>query len=347
MSTASSIRMGKIFDIHRSNMYEDVLLLFQNEEVMDYYPLRIAFVGEKAIDLGGVCRDMISGFWEEAYRRHFGGSSLLAPVIHAQTNMSEFVTLGKVLSHGYLLKGYLPVRVAFPSLASMILGQIDIPDKILVSSFADSLSYVECQLLKTCLNLETNSFSANVQAKLVNLLSRFGSRQLPTPSNLRQQIIQVAKFEFVTKPVAAHTLIHTGISHSEKIFWNQLTVNELYSLYVCLTATPDRLLDFMEEPIFINPAQERVYGYLRDFIGNLSINDTRTFLRFTTGSAVLTSAPLKVIFNNVAGLARRPIAHTCDNTLEISPNYSSHNNFKDEFMAILSDKDYSWCMDLY
>ena len=262
-----SMNTGKLFDIRRSNLYDDVISLFQSENILDYYPLRISFVDERAIDCGGVCRDMISGFWEEAYHRHFDGSSLLAPVIHAQSNMSAFVILGTILSHGYLLEGYLPVRIAFPSLATMLLGQIDIPDKILVSSFADSLSSVECQLVKTCLTCNSSTFSVGVQSKLINLLSRFGSRHLPTPLSLHQQIVQVAKFEFLTKPIAAHIAIHSGISELERAFWNPISLEDLHSLYICLTATPDRVLDLMEDPECVNPAQERIYGYLEILLG--------------------------------------------------------------------------------
>lgn len=120
---------------------------FQNEEVLTYYPLRISFVGKLAVDCGCVCRDMLSGFWEEAYQLHFDGSSLLTPVLHAQLNMSTFSVIGTILSHGYLQEDFLPHRIAFPSLASMLLGQVEIPD-IFVSSFVDSLSSVESNLLK-------------------------------------------------------------------------------------------------------------------------------------------------------------------------------------------------------
>ena len=105
----------------------------------------------------------------------------------------------------------------------MLLEKIDIPDKILVSSFADSLSSVECQLIKTCLRCNSSTFSIGVKAKLVNLLSQFGSRHLSTQSSLRQHIVQVAKFEFLIKPIAAHIAIHRGISESERAFWNQVS----------------------------------------------------------------------------------------------------------------------------
>ena len=279
---------------------------------------------------------MLSGFWEEAYERHFDGSTLLTPVVHAQSNMSDFIALGKILSHGYLLEGYLPVRVAFPLLATMLLGQVDIPDRMLVTSFADSLSTVESQLIKACLTITAKHFSTGIQSKLINLLSRFGSRQMPTPSNLRIHLVQVAKYQFLTKPIGAHLAINSGIDTTERAFWSQLSIEDLYSLYCSLSGTPGRILDLMEEPIFMNPAEERVYGYLRDLIGNFSVDNTRKFLRFVTGSAVLSSSPIKTIFNR---LARRPIAHTCDNTIELSTDYTTYNDFSSEMMAILSDDD--------
>ena len=58
-------------------------------------------MNERAVDCGGVCRDMLSGFWEEAYAHHFGGSNLVTPLLHAQTNLEDFSILGKILSHGY------------------------------------------------------------------------------------------------------------------------------------------------------------------------------------------------------------------------------------------------------
>ena len=114
--------IGIAHSIHHSNLYDEVLKLFEKPEVLNHYPLRISFVGEMAVD-GGVCRDMLSGFWEEAYYQLFDGSTLLTPVVHAQSNMSTFATLGRILSHGYLLEGFLPVRACgLPSTCSNAFG---------------------------------------------------------------------------------------------------------------------------------------------------------------------------------------------------------------------------------
>ena len=69
--------------IRRSNIFIDVIDLFQNSEALKEFPLQIHFQDEIAFDSGGVCRDMLSGFWEEAYFKFFDGFSLLISVLHA------------------------------------------------------------------------------------------------------------------------------------------------------------------------------------------------------------------------------------------------------------------------
>ena len=48
----------------------DVKSLLLNEYILDEFPLRIVS-GEIAYDTDGVCRDMFSAFWDEAYKKFF------------------------------------------------------------------------------------------------------------------------------------------------------------------------------------------------------------------------------------------------------------------------------------
>ena len=51
-------------------MLNDVSELFEQPRLLEEYPLRISFSGERAIDTGGVVRDMLSAFWEEGFQKH-------------------------------------------------------------------------------------------------------------------------------------------------------------------------------------------------------------------------------------------------------------------------------------
>ena len=46
-------------------------------DILKEFPFRIRYEDERAVDTGGVCRDMFSAFWEEAHRKHFDGEKLL------------------------------------------------------------------------------------------------------------------------------------------------------------------------------------------------------------------------------------------------------------------------------
>ena len=88
-----------------------------------------------------------------------------------------------------------------------------------------------------------------------------------------------------------------------------------------------------------NANEERVLGYLRKFIGDLRKDELFLFLRFVTGTQACTTDPIKVTFNSQDGATRRPIAHTCAFTLELSTTYVSYLEFKDELSSVLSNKD--------
>ena len=69
------------------------------------------------------------------------------------------------------------------------------------------------------------------------------------------------------------------------------------------------------------------------------------FLRFVSGSSVCSTENISIQFNMLAGLGRRPIAHTCSNLLELPCTYTSYIEFEKEFEFVLSDSTYSWIMD--
>ena len=326
-------------------VYEDVLSLFMNIDVTKEHPLRINFEGEEAVDYGGVCRDMFAAFWEKAYEHLFDGSTLLTPAMHAGVNFSTFPILGRIISHGYIGCGYLPVRIAFPCLSTMLDTKDDVSNFMLLEAFASCISPVEASFLKSCFTVSSSVFSCGMQEQLIALLSRFGCREVPTPRSLRQQAIQMAKFEFTVKPMAAVIRIKEGIPPWHHPFWNNLTTKDFHFTYKALTASPSKVLQMLEEPILMTPSQERVHSYLVQYVGQMKPGEAEQFLRFVTGSTVCISNNIHISFNALSGLARRPLSHTCDCSLELSSEYRSYLDFSSEFTNVLSDKEYSWVMD--
>ena len=154
----------------------------------------------------------------------------------------------------------------------------------------------------------------------------------------------MGKYEFLIKPMAAISSIHSGICDEEKQFWRKFSVNELHSLYLSLSATAEKVLNIIDEPVDSNSNQARIFNYLLQYIGNMRNDEVRQFLRFTTGSSVLLAEQISVIFNAQSGLFRHPIGRTCACTLELPSTYASYLEFEQEFQSILMNDKHTWGM---
>ena len=311
-------------------------------EVSKQYPLVITYDMEVAFDYGGVTRDMFSAFWEATYNSMFEGSSLLIPLT-SFSDTQVFHTIGTILSHGYLVSGHIPVRISLPSLLTIILGPcVDIPSSVLVAAFIDCISTLEQQLVRNA--LKCTYFEEKARADLISLFSRFGCCEIPTPMNLRKIIIESAKYEFLHKPAAASVMIHFGIPDDHKGFWKNLGTGGICNLYSLLSVTSEKVIDCLECSEFSNCMEEKVFNYLKTMIGNILRDDLRNFLRFVTGSSVITPRNITVIFNSTTGFSRSPFAHTCSQTLELPITYKNYSDFYSEWMAILNNEN--WRMDI-
>ena len=142
---------------------------------------------------------------------------------------------------------------------------------------------------------------------MLTILSEFGCRQVPVPNNLPEVLVHIA---FQSIPMLAIVDVNSGIPQVHRPFWASMTPACLYTLFQCMSVTPSKVLALLEEPFFINRAEAVVYGYLHRFIGNMSLEQVRVFLRFVSGSSVCTMEKLEVQFTGLSALARRPIAHT-------------------------------------
>ena len=186
---------------------------------------------------------MFSAFWFDAYVRLFEGAKTLTPLVHPSVDLSIFPIVGRIISHGYLACGYLPVKITLPSFITMVLGPtVAIPSSIIIESFTDYLSHVERLTLKAALE-NPDPFSPSVTSELTNVLSRCGCQMIPTRANVHKLVEQAARYEFCTKPAAALALIYSGVPLNHKDFWQKKSASDIHALFYKLTVTPSKVLD--------------------------------------------------------------------------------------------------------
>ena len=82
----------------------------------------------------------------------------------------------------------------------MFLCYLEVGDDLLTEAFLQTISIVEASQVSKALHVSSATFGNDQRGRLAAILSRFGSRQLPAPDRLRQQIIQASRFEYLIKP---------------------------------------------------------------------------------------------------------------------------------------------------
>jgi len=332
--------------IDRTTIYEAVMKMYNQEEIALEYPLFIKFTGELGIDEGGVQRDMLTAFWDEAYTRLFEGSTTVIPMIHSQMDMSTFTTLGKVVSHGFLATGIIPDRIGLPSqLVALIGPDVKLLPTVLLNAFLDYISVAERELFKAA--QEKTTFEPDFSSQILSVLSRFGCRVVPTPSSLIAITENAARFEFCLKPAAALATMYSGIPSCHRAYWDGKSADVLVKLHHRLTVTPSKVLAMLDVSSFISPVEERVYGFLISMVGNMTQRELKLFLRFVTGCSVCLSSKINVKFSDLTGVARRPTASTCDFTLVLPTSYLNDDDFYGEFKQIFdsTEREFAWRID--
>ena len=84
---------------------------------------------------------------------------------------------------------------AFPTLTTIILGPKatnSITDDMLLEAFSNSISPMDAAVIKDALKVKGTSFRKETLSQIVSLMSQYDSQVLPSPMNLREQIIQVS-----------------------------------------------------------------------------------------------------------------------------------------------------------
>ena len=139
-------------------------------------------------------------------------------------------------------------------------------------------------------------------------------------------------------------MIHKGIPEVHQSFWNGLEINNLYLIYQAQAVSPAMVLKMIEDNDPMDATEDRILSYLRQHIGNMSIDELHSFVRFVKGSSVCSSVKIQVYFTFQFGAGWCIFASTCTPSLTLPRTYVSYPEFVAKFRAFLNN-EYSWIMD--
>eukprot|EP00794_Sanderia_malayensis_P002135 gene2135-2423_t len=118
--------------------------------------------------------------------------------------------------------------------------------------------------------------------------------------------------------------------------------DELSKIYENGTPTSKKILKLLHADPQIDREKD-AFSYLKKFVRTLKKENISLFMRYATGSDMMCVEKISVAFNNLTGIERRIVAHTCGAVLDVPATYDSFPEFKEEFLALL--KSGYWGMD--
>ena len=325
-------------NIQRTNIVQEVIDLHSKKENLAK-GAQFQFVGERGLDLDGVKRDVFTLFWRQARARFLEGKD--NSFIPRITGLSreQCVLLGCIISYGYVAAGIFPAFLNKAFMQALLCGEDSLTDHHLIDAFLDYLTVYERKRLLRLMS--ATNLSAEDGDFLVDVADRGGVALTPRIENVRNIIIEVSRAILVNAPMHSMTKMKEGMLEVESSnhVWSGITASELHQLYSELLPTTEKIASMLSANC-ADREEERVFSFLRRYVGSLNQVDAVTFLRWITGSETITVNTIKVEFHKSSEEEPYPRAHVCGAILDISSRgYNTYQKFQQIMNSVIGSEE--------
>lgn len=314
--------------LHRVNLLEEMIAQFK-DSVLLKHPLRFTYIDERGADHSGVSRDVYAAFWTQLLDHTAEGEDQRVPSLCPKWQAEEWKSIGRILLKGFQDHGYFPCRLSPAFAVSLIFGENEVSDDLLLESLIMFVSQSDREIMTTALK---EDLSEDDRDELIDLLDRLDVTVLPTQNNLKSILLKVAHKQLIQKPRCAceKMSLIAGASLKEAF----VSTEHVLLMYENKKPTTKKLLKLLQASPSTQ-AETQSFRFLQQYIRGLDEVGLRRMLRFITGSDVICVDKIDIMFTSTDGLARRPIAHTCGPVLELPWTYASYPELRTAFDNIL------------
>ena len=81
------------------------------------------------MDAGGLTRELFPVFWNSLQSIFFDGNQEKVPMVMPRSE-TDYVVLGKILSHGFVLTGYFPIYISVVCASYLVSGASNVSDDV-------------------------------------------------------------------------------------------------------------------------------------------------------------------------------------------------------------------------
>ena len=323
-------RMDKMLDrqeisIARDKVLVDGLTFYDDDSILNC-ELYVDFRGEEGEDMNGLTREFFSLFWDQFLNRFGDGENLRYITVSPFDSPPAVVfrAAGRVLLHGFILHGYLPIGIN-PSTLYRVLFNAEPKDESVLRSFIDTFRPGDAQFLSDAMKRE--QLTENDVSRLYVTLHRFVPYFTAIPNtgeSLKTVLVNLARHVLLKASFFA-----IGHMHVPNEVVTKLNESSFIKYIDSLKPTGEEISKRLEVR-YSNDGTSYglvgvVIGYLRQYLDSMNSDETKEFLTFVTGAEILPKR-LGVEFNgNTNGELMLPVGHLCSREIELSryiPSYT-------------------------
>ncbi|KAK3712043.1 hypothetical protein QZH41_005341 [Actinostola sp. cb2023] len=280
---------AKIVNLQRWNIVSELMNLYENDKEIVENIMTFQLEGEMGSDFRGVSREVYSSFWKEGCDQFCEGIEIIFVPRHSGLSKEEYITLGKIMGHGYVLTGFFPVMLSQSYMQSVLIGEETVSDDFVMTDFINYLSPYEANTLQHILT------SPKLQVDdidfVIDLEDRYGMRIPPNPSNIRNIVQHMARSELLEMPMFTMKYLKQGMmssSYGEQL-WKDVSANNLNEVYQAQSPNPSTVLSLLtsEDETTLSAEEAKIYTFLKRYVRNLDQTKCAHFLKYCTGSTTV------------------------------------------------------------
>lgn len=299
--------------VRRTHLVNDFL------EQLDFVDklIYVKYEGEKGADGGGLTRAVFPDFWDaflKMYGKGKGSCQHLSMTPQSRISPKHLEAAGRVLILGFILNGYLP---CLNHAQLYFLLARDKPSTVFIQK-----TFLNCLDISSQRNilkaLESDVFDEELRMTLIAFFSCYETSSLPCPATIKTALEEAAEFALITKPFYMLHHMREGITNSPFI---GLSEEAFEALMATLRPSGSDIVANLNLIHSGNPEyyglEERVGGYLENFLFTLTQEQAAIFMRFVSGDEKVKK--VNVEFNGALLEERMiPTANTCSVSLHLS-----------------------------
>ena len=175
---------------------------------------------------------------------------------------------GRILLHGFLLIGYLPININ-PCVLFKVLTFMDPSDEFALDTFLKSFVSTEEEFLRSLLRLEFD-FSMVSKIKLMNILASFHLAAAPSsPERLKGDLIQLGRHSLIILPY--FMLHHMYIRHD---FTSKICEDVFVKYFHIISPRGEDIAKALQgnysSDTNVYGLEGKVFGYLEKYVSSLN-----------------------------------------------------------------------------